>query len=85
MQITGLNISIIYIESCITDQIIKQNKMIRNFLFHRVSDKRDRLWDPMDTALFDKCIQYISNKYEVVLLEDLVFSDNLFAKKNTPQ
>lgn len=54
--------------------------MIRNFLFHRVNPKRDRLWDPMDVALFDQCIKYISNKYEVVLIEDLVFSENLYKK-----
>lgn len=55
-------------------------KMIRNFLFHRVNPKRDRLWDPMDVALFDQCIKHISNKYEVVLIEDLVFSDKLHQK-----
>jgi peptidoglycan/xylan/chitin deacetylase (PgdA/CDA1 family) len=46
--------------------------MVRNFLFHRVNPLRDPLWDPMDVALFDKCISYISKKYEVVLLEELV-------------
>jgi peptidoglycan/xylan/chitin deacetylase (PgdA/CDA1 family) len=54
--------------------------MIRNFLFHRVNPNRDKLWDPMDTVLFEKCIKYISNKYEVVLIEDLVFSDKLHLK-----
>ncbi len=54
--------------------------MIRNFLFHRVNPKRDKLWDPMDVKLFEKCIKYISNKYEIVLIEDLVFSDELFSK-----
>jgi peptidoglycan/xylan/chitin deacetylase (PgdA/CDA1 family) len=50
---------------------------MRNFLFHRVNPTRDRLWDPMDIALFDKCIQFISQKYEVVLMEDFVSTDNL--------
>lgn len=54
--------------------------MIRNFLFHRVNPQRDRLWDPMDVALFDQCIKHISNKYEVVLIEDLVFSEHLHQK-----
>ncbi|MBT8194965.1 MAG: polysaccharide deacetylase family protein [Bacteroidia bacterium] len=45
--------------------------MIRNFLFHRVNPQRDPLWDPMDVALFEKCIEHISNKYDVVLFEDL--------------
>ncbi|GAB2829433.1 polysaccharide deacetylase family protein [Ferruginibacter profundus] len=46
--------------------------MIRNFLFHRVSPERDKLWDPMDVPMFDKCIRYISAHYQVVLLEDIV-------------
>jgi len=46
--------------------------MIRNFLFHRVSPERDKLWDPMDVPLFDKCIRYIAAHYQVVLLEDLI-------------
>lgn len=54
--------------------------MIRNFLFHRVSPERDQLWDPMSVELFDKCIQYISKKYEVVQFEEFVFSGNY--KKN---
>jgi peptidoglycan/xylan/chitin deacetylase (PgdA/CDA1 family) len=49
--------------------------MIRNFLFHRVNPQRDKLWDPMSIELFDKCINYISRKYDVVLFEELVFSD----------
>lgn len=61
--------------------IIKEPfNMIRNFLFHRVNPNRDKLWDPMDTALFEKCIKHIRNKYEVILLEDLVFSDKLHLK-----
>jgi peptidoglycan/xylan/chitin deacetylase (PgdA/CDA1 family) len=54
--------------------------MIRNFLFHRVNPKRDKLWDPMDVSLFEKCVEHIANKYEVVLLEDLAFSDRLHQK-----
>lgn len=54
--------------------------MIRNFLFHRVNPERDRLWDPMDVSLFDKCIKYISQNYKVVLLEDLAFSDKLHTR-----
>lgn len=50
--------------------------MIRNFLFHRVNPERDLLWDPMSVELFDKCISYISRKYEVVLFEEFVLSGN---------
>ena len=56
--------------------------MIRNFLFHRVNPVRDLLWDPMDVGLFEKCIKYIKEHYEVVQIEDLVFSKDLFAKNN---
>jgi peptidoglycan/xylan/chitin deacetylase (PgdA/CDA1 family) len=55
--------------------------MVRNFLFHRVNPERDKLWDPMDVKLFDKCLKYITQKYEVGLLEDLVLSGDL--KTNT--
>ncbi len=56
--------------------------MIRNFLFHRVHPERNDLWDPMDPILFEKCIQYITKKYEVILFEDLVNSPKLNAKNN---
>jgi peptidoglycan/xylan/chitin deacetylase (PgdA/CDA1 family) len=56
--------------------------MIRNFLFHRVNPKRELLWDPMDPALFEKCIKYISKKYRVVLLEELLEDKNLSLQKN---
>jgi len=46
--------------------------MIRNFLFHRVNPERDLLWDPVDPVLFEKCVKYIAEKYEVLLFEDLV-------------
>ncbi len=54
--------------------------MIKNFLFHRVNPKRDPLWDPMDIALFEKCIKYISQTHEIALIEDLVSSDQLNSK-----
>lgn len=55
--------------------------MVHNFLFHRVNPVRDIMWDPMDVKLFEKCIKYITNKYEVVLLEDLITSGMYKAKK----
>ena len=56
--------------------------MIRNFLFHRVNLQRDSLWDPMDVKLFEKAINYISKKYEVILFEDLAFDEKAKSKKN---
>lgn len=49
--------------------------MIRNFLFHRVNPQRDKLWDPMSVELFEKCIRYISKKYDVIQFEELAFSN----------
>jgi peptidoglycan/xylan/chitin deacetylase (PgdA/CDA1 family) len=36
----------------------------------------------MDVALFDRCIAYISSHYDVMLLEDMVFSPDLKKYKN---
>jgi len=35
-----------------------------------VNPERELLWDPMDVALFEKCIRKISREYNVVILED---------------
>ena len=51
---------------------------MRNFLFHRVHPKRDKLWDPMDPALFEKCIKYITKNYDVVSLEEYVLSEKKY-------
>ena len=53
--------------------------MISNFLFHRVNPQRDKLWDPMDVALFDRCIKYITSKYETVLFEELMLRDKVLS------
>jgi peptidoglycan/xylan/chitin deacetylase (PgdA/CDA1 family) len=50
---------------------------VRNYLFHRVSPERDRLWDPMDPSHFEKCIKYIQKKYTVLSLEELYLSGNI--------
>ena len=51
--------------------------MTKNYLFHRVNPQREKLWDPMDVALFEQCIKYISNHNETVLFEELMESGNL--------
>ena len=56
--------------------------MVRNFLFHRVSPQRDKLWDPMDPRLFEKCIRFIKNRYETCLIEDLVDYADLKTSNN---
>jgi len=55
--------------------------MIKNFLFHRVGPNRDILWDPMDPKLFEKCIKYISKKYQVVVFEDIALTEEIFNTK----
>jgi peptidoglycan/xylan/chitin deacetylase (PgdA/CDA1 family) len=44
--------------------------IVRNFLFHRVSDERDELWPPMTPALFERIIGMLVNNYRVVCLEE---------------
>ena len=56
--------------------------MIRNFLFHRVNPEREQLWDPMPPELFEKCIAYISRKFKVVLLEDLLADPDKYARQS---
>lgn len=51
--------------------------MVSNFLFHRVSPERDLLWDPMDPKLFDRCIKYISNHFDVLLIEEMMDNKDL--------
>lgn len=49
-----------------------KNHSIKIFLFHRVNLERDPLWDPMDPALFERTIRYVSKNYNIGLLEDLL-------------
>ncbi len=68
--------------TCIISLLYVNLGVIRNFLFHRVSPKRDVLWDPMDVKLFEKSIQYISKNYTIVSLEELALSPALYPKTN---
>jgi peptidoglycan/xylan/chitin deacetylase (PgdA/CDA1 family) len=52
--------------------------LIRNFLFHRVSDEVDTRWPPMKPALFSAIIEFISRKYSVVALESFLEDPSLF-------
>jgi len=42
------------------------------FLFHRVSPQRDPMWDPMDPALFEKCLAYIRKNFTVCTLDAVI-------------
>lgn len=46
--------------------------IIKNFLFHRVSDEKDQLWPPMKVRLFKELVRYLSREYHVILLEDFL-------------
>ncbi len=43
--------------------------VIRNFLFHRVTDEKDPMWPPMKPALFSRIIDHLTKNYQVVPLE----------------
>jgi peptidoglycan/xylan/chitin deacetylase (PgdA/CDA1 family) len=43
--------------------------IIKNFLFHRVSDETDAMWPPMKPVLFSKIINHLTRKFEIVPLE----------------
>jgi peptidoglycan/xylan/chitin deacetylase (PgdA/CDA1 family) len=58
--------------------------IIRNFLFHRVSDEADGLWPPMPTSLFKSLIAYITKEYQVIKLEDSFLGDRLEQTKKKP-
>ncbi len=44
---------------------------VKNFMFHRVNPVRDKLWDPMDVAHFDRTVKYLSKQYQVLPLEEV--------------
>ncbi|NOT51419.1 MAG: polysaccharide deacetylase family protein [Chitinophagaceae bacterium] len=43
--------------------------VIRNFLFHRVSDEKDAMWSPMTVSLFSRIIRILTKKFLVVPFE----------------
>lgn len=52
--------------------------LLRNYLFHRVSDEADNHWPPMKPALFDTIIRHLCRKHPIVLLEDLLADPQSF-------
>jgi len=48
--------------------------VIKNFLFHRVSDEVDRMWPPTPTTLFRSVVAHIAKRYHVVNLEDYLLA-----------
>ena len=52
--------------------------MIRNFLFHRVSEEEDAMWPPMKPALFSQIIAFLTRRYLVVPLEQFLAEPDSF-------
>jgi peptidoglycan/xylan/chitin deacetylase (PgdA/CDA1 family) len=55
--------------------------IIRNFLFHRVSNESDPMWPPMKPSLFSEIISYLTHKFTVVPLEHCLDNPNSFQTK----
>ncbi len=55
--------------------------VIKNFLFHRVSDEVDSLWPPMKPALFARIIEYLARHYQVVPLEHYLNDPGAFTHR----
>jgi len=54
---------------------------LRNFLFHRVSDEKDRLWPPMPPKLFEEVIRFLKKNYQVIVLEEYLEGPERFENK----
>lgn len=55
--------------------------MLKNFLFHRVSEETDLLWPPMKPAHFERIIAYLTRHYQVVPLEGYLTEPSAFSAK----
>ncbi|MBS1573222.1 MAG: polysaccharide deacetylase family protein [Bacteroidetes bacterium] len=55
--------------------------MIRNFLFHRVSEEQDSMWPPMTPRLFESIVAKLSKNYYVVPLENFLKEPAAFKSK----
>lgn len=55
--------------------------VIRNFLFHRVSDEKDTMWPPMTVPLFSKIIGILTKKFLVVPFEAYMNDPGAFSTK----
>ncbi|CAN5555411.1 polysaccharide deacetylase family protein [soil metagenome] len=47
---------------------------IRICLFHRVSDQKDPLWPPMTIQHFEKIIQHLKKKFQIIPLNEIDFN-----------
>jgi hypothetical protein len=55
--------------------------IVRNFLFHRVSNEADTMWPPMKPKLFERIIAALTKNYKVVPLEHYLDDKAAFASE----
>jgi peptidoglycan/xylan/chitin deacetylase (PgdA/CDA1 family) len=55
--------------------------IIRNFLFHRVSDETDPMWPPVKPSLFSEIISHLTKKFNFVPLEQFLGDPRSFQSK----
>ena len=55
--------------------------IVRNFLFHRVSNEADAMWPPMKPELFEHIIATLTKNYKVVPLEHYLDDKAAFASE----
>ena len=58
--------------------------IVRNFLFHRVSDETDSLWPPIKPALFEAIVKHLSKKFLLVNLEEFLENECVVKGKEKP-
>ena len=58
--------------------------LLKNYLFHRVTDEEDKQWPPMKPALFEKIVRQLCSKQKVVLLEDFLSHPEAFTGLRDP-
>lgn len=57
----------------------KQDRLI--LLFHRVFPQRDPLWDPVDPELFKRSLKFVTDNFNVVTLEEILFEKDTRSAK----
>ncbi len=50
-------------------------------LFHRVAPFRDKMWDPMDTKLFESTLKYVKRNFNAISLNELLFDSPAYSAK----
>jgi peptidoglycan/xylan/chitin deacetylase (PgdA/CDA1 family) len=54
--------------------IFLQKQKSAILLFHRVMPVRDKMWDPMDPALFEQTLKFVKKNFNTLPLNELLFS-----------